>query len=419
MSPVRRVARATFSSLSVRNYRLFFWGQLISVTGTWMQWVAQGWLVLRLTDSGIAVGVVTALQFLPTFLGGLWGGLIADRFDKRRILVLTQSIAGVLALVLGVLTATGVVELWMVYTLALLTGCVSVVDIPARQSFIGEMVEPMHLPNAVSLGSAVFNGGRIIGPALAAVLIARVDIAPSFFANAASYIAVVAALMTMDRNALKQPERRPRARGQLREGLSFVWNEPVLRTVMILIAIVATFGMNFTVLLPLLAKFTFGGGAGVYGMLSSIMAGGALIGALAIAARTKPSWRILTGGAIAFGATTTMAAFAPGLVSEAIIIAFVGVASIALMSSCNAMVQLRTMPELRGRVAALYALVFLGGTAFGAPIAGWLGQTYGARTALAIAGVISLFAGLWARTAYHPIVAQPRAIEPTAESSVA
>jgi MFS family permease len=400
VSPVVRAARRTFSSLSIRNYRLFFWGQLVSNSGTWMQWVAQGWLVLRLGGTGIDLGIVTALQFLPTFVGGLWAGLIADRFNKRRILIVTQSIAGMLALVLGALTLTGVVQLWMVYLLALGSGFVSMIDTPARHSFVAEMVKAEHLPNAVSLNAAVFNGGRIIGPALAAVLIATAGIAPSFFVNGVSYAAVVAALLMMDTHDLMPAKPQPRARGQLRAGLSFVWHEPLLRTIMILVAVVATFGMNFTVLLPLLAKNTFHGGAGIYGGLSSVMAAGALIGALTVAWRARPTWRILTLGALGFAVFTIFSGLAPEPFSEGAVLMVAGAANMIFISSCNTLIQLRSKPEMRGRVAALYSLVFLGGTALGGPIAGWVGQVHGARVGFVAAGSFSVAAALWARLTY-------------------
>ncbi len=402
MSPVRRAARRTFSSLRIRNYRLFFWGQLISNSGTWMQWVAQGWLVLKLGGTGIDLGIVTALQFLPTFIGGLWAGLLADRFDKRRILLITQSVAAAQAVVIGTLTAAGVVELWMVYLLALGSGFVSMLDTPARHSFVAELVKTEDLPNAVSLNAAVFNGGRIIGPALAAVLIAVAGMSWSFFFNAVSYLAVIAALLRMDQAKLIRVEPQPRARGQLRAGLSFAWHEPMLRTIMILVAIVATFGMNFTVLLPLLSKYTFGGGAGIYGVLSSVMAAGALLGALGVAWRARPTWRSLTGGAIGFAGATILCGLAPEPFSEGVVLILAGMTNMVFISSCNAFVQLRTKPEMRGRVAALYSLVFLGGTALGGPIAGWIGQVYGARIGFIVAGAISILAAIWARLAYRP-----------------
>lgn len=395
MSPIRRATNHTFRSLRVRNYRLYFSGQLASLTGTWMQQVGQAWLVLRLTDnSGVALGIVTALQFAPTFLLGMWGGVIADRFDKRRILLVTQVAAAVLAFALGVLTATGSARLWIVYALALLLGLVTVADGPARQAFVTEMVGPEHVPNAVALNTAAFNTGRIAGPAVAAALIYSVGIAWTFLVNGISYLAVVAALLAMDEAALFRRAPAPRARGQVREGLGYAWRSPDLRRTLLLVAVVATFGFNFQVVLPLLATVTFGGGAGTFGLLMSLMSAGAIVGALATAARSRPSGWYVVLAAAAFGALALGVALAPTLLAAAVLLIPTGAASMAFISTANSILQLRSDPFMRGRVMALYTVVLLGGTAVGGPVAGWAAEALGPRASLAIGAAISLLTAL-------------------------
>jgi MFS family permease len=275
---VRLATQRTFRSLQIRNYRLFFFGQLVSVSGTWMQQLAQDWLVLRLTDRPIPVGITTALQFSPVLLLGIWGGLVADRIDKRRLLLATQGVMGALALALGLLTATGAVRLWMIYLLALLLGCATSFDMPARQAFVTEMVGPDRLANAVGLNSAVFNSGRIIGPAAAGVLIGVVGIAPAFLANAFSYLAVIGGLLLMRPGELYRRAPVERSRGQVRDGLRYAWTTPTLRFTLLLMSVVATLGMNFRVTLPLLARFTFDGGPSLYGLLASMAACGSVVG---------------------------------------------------------------------------------------------------------------------------------------------
>ena len=274
MSLAEAATRRTFRSLRVRNYRLFFFGQLVSLTGTWMQQVGQDWLVLRLTDQALPLGVTLALQFTPMLVLGAWAGVVADRLDKRRLLLATQTVMASLALVLGVLTATGAIRLWMVYLLALLLGCATAFDMPTRQAFVTEVVGPDRVTNAVGLNSAVFNSARVVGPAVAGVLIAAVGIAPAFLINAVSYLAVIAGLLAMDPARLHRPPAVDRAGGQVRAGLRYVWSNRVLRSTIALVAVVGALGLNYRVALPLLARFTFGGDATVYGVLASIMAAG-------------------------------------------------------------------------------------------------------------------------------------------------
>ncbi|MDP9344069.1 MAG: MFS transporter, partial [Actinomycetota bacterium] len=394
MNRVRRAFATTFRSLEVRNYRLYFFGQIVSITGTWMQSVGQAWLMLQLTGSAVALGTVTALQFLPILLLGPWGGVVADRFDKRRLLVVTQTTSALLAVVLGTLVATGVVQPWMVYALAVTLGMVTLVDNPARQSFVMEMVGPEHVTNAVSLNSVVVNAGRIVGPAVAGVLIATVGIAVCFFVNGASYLAVIAGLLAMRQLELRRTPRAKRARGQLREGLRYAWSTRELRVPLLVMAVVGTLGFNFSVLLPLMARFAFHSGAAVYGELFSLMGVGAVTGGLVVAAKGQANSRLLAGSAVAFGVAILTAATAPTLAAEMVVIVAVGVTSITFISTANSILQLRSRDDMRGRVMALYAMVFLGVTPIGAPTVGFVAEHFGPRAALALGGAATLLAGL-------------------------
>jgi MFS family permease len=392
MSLAEVATRRTFRSLRVRNYRLFFFGQLVSLTGTWMQQVGQDWLVLRLTNRALPLGITLALQFGPMLLLGAWAGVVADRLDKRRLLLATQTAMASLALVLGILTATGAVRLWMVYVLALLLGCVTSFDMPTRQAFVSEMVGPDRITNAIGLNSAVFNSARVVGPAVAGVLIAAVGIAPAFLINAVSYLAVIAGLLAMDPDRLHRLPPVDRAEGQVRAGLRHVWSHPVLRSTIALVAVVGALGLNYRVALPLLARFTFGGGASAYGALASIMAAGAVAGALAAARRGRPSRTLLLGSVAVFGLLSFAAAAAPTLLVEAVVLAPLGVASMTFLATANSTLQLAASPELRGRVMALYGLVFLGSTPLGGVLGGWMAGQFGPRSILVLSGVSSLAA---------------------------
>ena len=410
MTRLRLATGSTFRSLRVRNYRLFFFGQLVSVSGTWMQHVAQDWLVLHLSGSGAAVGVTTGLQFLPMLLFGMVGGIVADRFDKRKVLLATQSTAMALALVMGVLVATDVVRLWMVFVLAFLLGCVTAVDNPTRQSFVTEMVGPDEVTNAVGLNSATFNSGRVIGPAIAAIVIETVGLAPAFFVNAATYVAVLAGLRAMDPSRLFRLAPTPRSRGQIREGLRYVWATPVLRQTIGLVLFVATFGMNLVVVLPLLARFTFEGSAGTYGLLMSSMAVGSLGGALWAANRVRPSAKVRVGAAVLFGAFEVAVALAPSVWVAVALLVPTGAAAITFMSSSNSTLQLSSDQHMRGRVMALYALVFLGSTPLGGPVTGWVSEVWSPRWGLGLGGAITVAAALvaWVRLADSPRAGIPR-----------
>ena len=416
---VGRVTRRTFRSLAVRNYRLFFLGQLVSVSGTWMQQVAQSWLVLNLTGSGLDLGVTVALQFLPMLLFGMWGGVIADRFDKRRVLIASQAAAGVLALTLWGLVVGGVVQLWMVYALAFLLGMVHMVDMPTRHAFVTEMVGPDEVPNAVGLNSAMFNAGRLLGPAAAGAVISTAGVAPAFLVNAASYLVVMGALWAMRADELHRElpagGRRP---GQIRDGLRYVWRNPELRSPLLLVAVVGTFGFNFQVVLPLLARYELDGGPQLYGVLTGAMALGSLLGALFAAGRGRPSRSLLVGSAVTFGVTTLVAAVAPSAVSMAVVLVVVGVAVMLFLATANATLQLNSSPVMRGRVMAVYGLVFLGSTPLGGPLLGLVSGEWGARAGMALSGGASLAAALAAvavpRRRARPRRRAPGVAEPAA-----
>jgi MFS family permease len=393
VSPFRAAAERTFRSLRVRNYRLYFFGQTVSLTGTWMQSVAQAWLVLKLTGSGFAVGLVTGLQFLPILLLGSWGGLIADRMDKRRVLLVTQSLAALLALVLGLVVLADVVRLWMVYGLAGALGLVTVVDMPTRQSFVIEMVGPEDLTNAVSLNSVIVNASRVVGPALAGLLIATVGTAICFLINAASYPAVILGLALMRNDELRRRAPISRSRGQVREGFRYVLVRPDLRTPLLLMAVAGTLAYNFSILLPLMTQFVFHAGAGEYGVLFSLMGTGAVIGGLVVAGR-RASPRILVASVLAFGAMVVLAGLAPTLAMEMMVMVALGAASTGFISNSNALLQLGSGPEMRGRVMALFSVVFVGSTPVGGPLVGWIAEQFGPRTSLVVAGAATVIAGV-------------------------
>jgi MFS family permease len=393
----------TFSSLRVRNYRLYASGALVSNIGTWMQRVAQDWLVLQLSGhSGVALGVTTGLQFLPMLLLAPYGGTLADRYSKRRLLMLTQAWMGLVGLVLGVLTVTGAVNVWHVYVLALLLGVGAAVDAPARQSFVIEMVGPDDVSNAVGLNSASFNLGRVIGPSLAGFLIVLISTGPVFLLNAASFIAVIFALKRMRVSELQIAPPVQRGRGQIREGVRYVRARPDLLLVMVIVFFVGTFGLNFQMTSALMATEVFDKGAGQYGLLGSIVAVGSLSGALLAARRGRPRLRLVVGAAIAFGIVEIVAGLMPTYLTFGLLLVPLGLTQMTLLNSANATMQLGVDPLMRGRVMALYMAVLMGGTPLGAPLVGALAEAFGARWSLIGGGIISagaavVAAGLLAR----------------------
>jgi MFS family permease len=384
------------SSLRQRNYRLFFFGQLVSVAGTWMQTVAQSFLVLDLTHSGTQLGLTSAARFLPMFLFGPIGGVFADRMDRKRVLYLTQSLSGLLAAVFAVTVATHSIRLWIVYLLAIALGFVNVFDNPARQSFISEMVSAQDLPNAVTLNSVAMNMARVFGAALGGVIAAAIGLALCFTFNALSFAAVLVSLAAMRTSELFPGKRVSRQKGQVRQGLRYVRSTPELLIPLVMIAVIGTLAWEFQVSLPLMASNVFHGGAASYGVMASVMGAGAVVGGLISAARSRPRARALCLAAVGWGIAILAAAVAPSMALELAALVFVGYGSITFNSLAKTTLQLAAKPEMRGRVMALWALAWLGSTPIGGPIVGWAGQAIGARWALVIGGVAALACGVLA-----------------------
>ena len=355
-----------------------------------MQRVAQFWLVLHLTGSGVALGLTAALQSLPVLLFGTMGGLVADRVDKRLLLMVTQASSGVLGLALAGITLTGVVQLWMVYLLAFCLGIINIYDTPARQSFVTEMVGPTQVANAVGLNSAVFTSSRMIGPAIAGVLISVVGTGWCFLYNGLSFFAVVAALRLMRPSELHRPPPVRRSPGQIREGLRYTWDRPELRIPLVLLIVSGTFAFNWNVVLPLLARYTFHSGAETFGAMLSMIGAGAFAGALFAAGRAVPTYRLFVYAALIFSATLLGAAVAPTLALVMIALIPMGMAMTTFQVTGNSLLQLNTNPAFRGRVMSLYVLAFMGTTPIGGPIVGWVSQQFGARTGLALGAIATL-----------------------------
>jgi MFS family permease len=391
----------TFASLQVPNYRRYFGGQVVSITGNWMQTVAEMWLVVQLTGNGLSVGVTAALQFLPILLFGAWGGLLADRISKRRLLAVTQVLAAAPVLALWALVTSGSVELWMVYALVFLRGTVNSVDNPARQSFVIEMVGADRVVNAVSLNSVIVHTARILGPAAAGALIAVFGVGPCFLVNALSFLVMLAALRLMDPKALHSaPEGAPRGRGQLRLALRYVAATPALYIPLAMMAVAGTLSFNFQVLLPLLADFTWNGTASTYAALTAAMGVGSVTGALLAGARGRVSPALLVGSAAAFGGAMLLAAVAPTVELQLAALVPLGAASVTFAAGVNSALQIAVEPAMRGRVMALYSIVFLGSTPIGAPLVGWIADAAGPRAGLLVGAVAALLAAAGARAAF-------------------
>ncbi len=387
--------RRSFDSLSVPNYRRYFGGQIVSLSGNWMQMVAEVWLILSLTGSGVMVGMTTALQFLPILLFGAWGGLLADRFAKRRLLMVTQAVMALPALALFAIVMAGTVQPWMVLALVFFRGSINAIDNPTRQSFAIEMVGPDRVVNAVSLNSVLIHSARLVGPALAAIAIAIVGVGPCFALNALTFGAMIVALWRMDPAELEAPPPAVRERGAVRAGLRYVRRTPALAVPLALMALVGTFGLNFQVILPLLARFSFDGGASTYAALVAAMGVGSVIGALLTGAHGRTDARLIAGSALAFGVLALLAALMPSIALEVPILALLGAAAVTFAAAINSSLQLAVEPQMRGRVMALYSIVFLGSTPIGGPLAGWLAEAYDPRVALLLAAVAGLSAA-WA-----------------------
>jgi MFS family permease len=390
----------TFSSLRVPNYRRYFAGQVVSVSGNWMQIVAEMWLIVQLTGSGAAVGITAGLQFLPMLLIAGWGGLLADRLDKRRLLTVTQTLMAIPALALWGLTAGGVVAAWMVYVLVLVRGTVLALDNPARQAFVSEIVGPDRVLNAVALNSVVVHSSRIAGPAAAGALIALLGVAACFAVNAATFAVMLVALRLMDPALLQRAERARREPGQLRAALAYVRATPALRIPLAMMVVVGTLSFNFQVLLPLLASETWEGTAATYATLTAVMGVGSVLGALAAGARARVTPGLLVASAALFGGAELLAAIAPTLTWQALALVPLGAASVTFAAGVNSSLQVAAEPMLRGRVMALFAMVFLGSTAVGAPLIGWLAEVAGPRSGLYAGAAAALVAAAWARAEY-------------------
>jgi len=405
---VSAAVRRSFGSLSVPNYRRYFAGQIVSLSGNWMQMVAEVWLILELTGSGVMVGMTTALQFLPILLFGAWGGLLADRFDKRRLLMATQAVMALPALALFAIVAAGTVQPWMVLVLVFFRGSVNAIDNPTRQSFAIEMVGPERVVNAVSLNSVLIHSARLVGPALAAIAIAIAGVGLCFALNALTFVAMIVALWRMDPAELEAPPPAVRERGAVRAGLRYVRRTPALVVPLALMALVGTFGLNFQVILPLLARFSFDGGASTYAALVAAMGVGSVIGALLTGAHGRTDARLIAGSALAFGLLALLAALMPSIALELPVLALLGAAAVTFAAAINSSLQLAVEPQMRGRVMALYSIVFLGSTPIGGPLAGWLAEAYDPRVALLLAAVAGLSAAWAARASLARIESRAR-----------
>lgn len=392
------MAGTTFGSLRVRNYRLFTIGQLVKLIGTWMMFVAQDWLVLQLSDdSATALGIVTALQFLPVLLLTLYAGKLADRYDKRKLLFFVNAGSAVVATALGVLVVTGVINLWLVFVTAAVFGTISAMENPVRQAFVSELVGRDLLPNALSLSSATFNTARVVGPAIAGLVIAALDTGPVFLVTAAMCVAPLIGLARMRPAELHRAELAPITAAEARvvDGLRYVWRRADLSVAILLVLIIGLFGFNFQLTLAVLAKSEFKVSAEYFGLLSTALAVGALAGALASSRRrSRPSVYLVLAAAVLFGAFETLVGFAPTFFGAVLLLVPTGFFMIFFAQAANQRVQLGTAPEYRGRVMALYVLVFLGSTPIGAPLIGWCAEQFGPRSGIWVGGLVSVLAAL-------------------------
>jgi MFS family permease len=386
------LGETTFAALSVRNYRLFVMGQAVSLSGTWMQTVAQGLLVLQLTGSGTALGIVTALQTLPVLLFGAWGGLIADRYPKRQILYVVMAVSGLASLLMGALTVAGTIELWMIYVIATILGLIKVFENPTRQTFVREMVGNDLLRNAVSLNQTEMNLARVIGPLIAGVMVATVGLGVCFIANGLSFGVVIATLALMRARELHPSKPVPRAKGQLQEGFRYVAATPVLRDILLMMAIIGTFTYEFTVILPLFAEFTLGNGETGYAMLTAGMGIGAVVGGLYTASRKARDPKTLVRSAALFGGSMFLLAAAPNLALAIGAMIVVGFFSVNFTSLASVTLQLSARSTMQGRVMALWSIAFLGTTPIGGPIIGAIGEHAGPRWGVLVGGVAALVA---------------------------
>jgi MFS family permease len=395
MPRLRAAGHDTFRSFAHRNFRLFFGGQIVSQAGTWMQSVAIVWLVLELTGSGLALGLVTAAEFLPILLLGAWAGVVADRVDHHRLMLVTQTAFLALASTLAVLTLSGHATVPALVVLSLVFGIINAFDNPSRRALVVELVPAADVPNAVGLNSALMTGSRVVGPALAGLLLAGPGAGAAFAVNAVSYLAVIAALTRMDRSRFRVSPRVAKAKGQLREGLGYVWRTPDLRLPLVMMAVIGMLAFNYQVTLPLVAERTFGGTATTFTLLFATMSVGSVIGALVVARQTDPGVGFLVRAGTGLAVSTAGLAVAPTLPLALAAALAVGFTNVGIISGGNAVVQLRAAPAMRGRVLALLSVVFLGSTPIGSPIIGFVAERLGPRAAVAVGAVATALVVAW------------------------
>jgi MFS family permease len=408
---IRLATRDTFRSLHNRNFRTYFVSQSISMTGTWAQLVAQALLVLSLGGNGTQLGLLTGVQFLPVLVFGPWAGVLSDRLDKRRLLLVTQMAMMASALALGTLVLTDHITIAWVFVLATATGVGTAFDGPARRSFVNELVDDEHIANAVSLNSTAVTAARLVGPAVAGILVATVGIGWCFVVNGVSFLAVIVGLTLLDRSQLRTVERLERGRGQIRAGFAYVWRTPDLRVPMVLMAVVGTLAFNWQVLVPLLATRELGGGSSTFTVLTSVMSVGSLVGSLALARRRAVDARFLGRACLAIGVSTGALAVAPDVVTASLAGIATGAAAMAFVSGAMTMVQLRTTPAMRGRVMALFTMVFLGSTPIGSPLIGWVAEHLGTRAGFGIGALAAVVAGLVIQRSTAPAPVRPARLE--------
>jgi MFS family permease len=416
MTRLRFVAGDTFRSLRVRNYRLFCLGQFTSQIGTWMQTVAVIWIVLELSDDGVTLGLVTAAQFLPVFLFGAWAGVVADRVDHHRFMLVTQAAFTVVAAAFAGLILTDHLSLFAIYLLSTAFGFVTAMDNPVRRTLIADLVVEADAPNAIALNSSMMTGSRMIGPAVAGGLIAGVGVEWCFIVNFATYLVVLVALTRMDRSEIHSCPRLVRRGGQLREGVRYVWREPRLRLPVVLLAVVGTLAFEFQITLPLFAERALGGDDTTFTWMFAAMSLGSMLGALAIARRRDVSTHLIAWAAIWLGVSMSLLAVAPNFALAVIAVVPVGVAGIIMISGANSVIQLRARPDMRGRALALSTVVFIGSTPIGGPIAGWVAEQFGAAAGIWLGAVASAMAGLWTLGELRRLGIKPPRLEADTEA---
>ncbi len=392
MDKVRSFGASAFVSLSVYNFRQLFISQAIALSGTWMQIVALGWLGLQLTGSGSQLGLIVAAQFLPLLLFAPWGGLLADRSDKKMILQYTQYAYIVSSVILGILVVSGVIEVWMLYCFAIVLGFVRVFEMPARQTIISEIVEPEHLKNAISLNASVNNLARAIGPSIGGIIIALTSLGFCFFFNAFTYVVASYILNTIRDGEMKRSTPAARAAGQLREGWKYVWKTPLIRDLMIMIALIGTFTFEFQISLALMAQDAFESDAAGYAALMSAFGLGAAIGGIIAASRKETGPTVFLGFGALSGFSILLASMAPSLGLGIAGLILVGFFTVNMVSTANSMIQLEAHPDMRGRVMAIWGMAMMGSTPIGGPIIGWIGEIFDARLSLATGGAAMLIA---------------------------